>query len=107
MGTAAAEPSPIHAEFFEREFSSFLVEQCLECHREEKPKSGLKLTSRTNLLKGGTRGPAAVSGKRCTKRVPGSGFSGSVFAAKYYLLALCSKQTWWRHGEGGIRSYPL
>jgi mono/diheme cytochrome c family protein len=59
----ATEPSPADAEFFEKEVRPLLVERCLECHGEEKPKSGLKLTSRANVLKGGTRGPAVVAGK--------------------------------------------
>lgn len=59
----AAEPAPADADFFEKEVRPLLVERCLECHGEEKPKSGLKLTSRANVLKGGTRGPAVVVGE--------------------------------------------
>ncbi len=59
----AAEPSLFEMEFFEKEVRPLLVEKCLECHGEEKPKSGLQLTSRAKLLKGGTRGPAIDLGK--------------------------------------------
>jgi hypothetical protein len=40
-----------------------LVENCLKCHGQKKPKGGLRLTSRADILKGGDTGPAAVSGK--------------------------------------------
>ncbi len=40
-----------------------LVERCWSCHGNlERPKGGLRLTSRTGLLKGGDGGPAAVAG---------------------------------------------
>ena len=42
---------------------SVLQEQCLPCHGESTAMSGLKLTSRELVLKGGTRGPALVPGK--------------------------------------------
>jgi mono/diheme cytochrome c family protein len=40
-----------------------LHNNCLSCHNAEKHKSGLRLTSRENLLKGGDNGAAATSGK--------------------------------------------
>jgi mono/diheme cytochrome c family protein len=66
------QPSPAEAaeqgrqageEFFETEIRPLLVEQCQKCHGEKKPKSGLRLTSRAAMLKGGETGPAAVPGK--------------------------------------------
>ena len=40
-----------------------LVEKCWPCHgNAEKPKGGLRLTSRPSILKGGDSGPAAVAG---------------------------------------------
>src|SRR5262249_51089281 len=51
------------AEFFEKEVRPLLVEKCLKCHDDQKAKSGLRLTSRPNLLKGGENGPALVPGK--------------------------------------------
>jgi Protein of unknown function (DUF1553)/Protein of unknown function (DUF1549)/Planctomycete cytochrome C len=42
---------------------SVLQEQCLPCHGESTAMSGLKLTSRQLVLKGGMRGPALVPGK--------------------------------------------
>ena len=39
-----------------------LDNQCLTCHSGERPQSGLDLSSRESMLKGGTRGPAIVPG---------------------------------------------
>lgn len=50
-------------EFFEKAVRPLLVERCLKCHGDEKPKGGLKLSSRTALLTGGDTGPAVVAGK--------------------------------------------
>ena len=36
--------------------------RCLGCHNDETRTSGLTLTSRDSILKGGTRGPAATPG---------------------------------------------
>ncbi len=57
----AANPSA--DEFFEKEVRPLLVERCLKCHGDQKPKGGLQLTSRAAVLKGGDTGPAAVVGK--------------------------------------------
>lgn len=59
----SAEPTLTDTEFFEKDVRPLLIDKCLQCHGEEKPKSGLKLTSRADVLKGGKRGPAAVVGK--------------------------------------------
>src|SRR5262249_44486589 len=59
----AAEPSAAEAEHFEKEVRPLLVEQCGRCHGDEKPRAGLRLTSRAHLPKGGDSGPAAVAGK--------------------------------------------
>ncbi|HTU89507.1 MAG TPA: PSD1 and planctomycete cytochrome C domain-containing protein [Gemmataceae bacterium] len=50
-------------DFFEREVRPLLVEHCQKCHGDNKPKGGLRLTSRDWVLKGGDNGPAAVAGK--------------------------------------------
>jgi hypothetical protein len=59
----AAEPTIAEAEFFEKDVRPLLVEKCWECHGDAVHKGRLKLTSRANVLKGGTAGPAAVPGK--------------------------------------------
>jgi Protein of unknown function (DUF1553)/Protein of unknown function (DUF1549)/Planctomycete cytochrome C len=59
----AAEPSPAEIEFFEKEVRPLLVEKCLTCHGDAKPKGGLKLTGRAQALQGGDSGPAVVAGK--------------------------------------------
>jgi mono/diheme cytochrome c family protein len=55
--------APADDEFFEKEVRPLLVERCLECHGEKKPRGGLRLISRAHLLKGGDTGPAIVAGK--------------------------------------------
>jgi hypothetical protein len=59
----AEEPSSATVEFFEREIRPLLVETCGQCHSGQKPKGGLRLTSRAELLAGGDSGPAVVPGK--------------------------------------------
>ena len=61
--TAAMAQDRAAEEFFETTIRPLLVEQCLNCHGEEKPKGGLKLTSREAILVGGHGGPAAEPGK--------------------------------------------
>ncbi len=55
--------NPPAEEFFEKEVRPLLVDHCLKCHGDTKPKGGLRLTSRTAILKGGDTGPAVVVGK--------------------------------------------
>ncbi len=56
---------------------AILREKCLACHGESSAMSGLVLTTRENLLKGGLHGPAIVPGKAAEsllyKAVSGSG----------------------------------
>src|SRR5579875_1176304 len=54
---------PAAEEFFEKEVRPLLVDHCLKCHGDKKPKGSLRLTSRDSILKGGDSGPAVVSGK--------------------------------------------
>ncbi len=59
----ATAASPPDDEFFEKDVRPLLVEKCWSCHGNlERPKGGLRLTSRAGLLKGGDGGPAAVAG---------------------------------------------
>ena len=50
-------------EFFEKQIRPILVERCQSCHGDQKPKGGLRLTSREMLLRGGDTGPAVLPGK--------------------------------------------
>src|SRR5947207_15322899 len=50
------------AELFEKEIRPILVDRCQSCHGESKPQAGLRLTSRSSMIKGGIRGPALVPG---------------------------------------------
>src|SRR6478609_7755598 len=59
---AIADDTP-GSEFFEKNVRPILAEHCAKCHGEEKPKGGLRLTSREHLLKGGDTGVAVVAGK--------------------------------------------
>ena len=49
-------------EFFEVRVRPVLATQCSSCHSESNAMSGLRLDSRDAVLKGGNRGPAAVTG---------------------------------------------
>jgi len=56
---------PESLRFFENEVRPLLVERCHECHGPalEKVKSGLRMSGRKALLRGGLRGPALVPGR--------------------------------------------
>jgi hypothetical protein len=64
---AAAEPAPSAetSEFFEKSIRPVLVEHCYKCHSDtgKEPKGGLRVDSRSALLKGGDTGPAIVPGQ--------------------------------------------
>jgi hypothetical protein len=60
---SAEQPLSAAWEFFEGEVRPILVDNCGKCHSGERPKGGLRLTSRADLLKGGDSGPAVVPGK--------------------------------------------
>jgi mono/diheme cytochrome c family protein len=55
-----AEPQAI--EFFEGKVRPLLVDKCISCHGSEKQRGGLRLDSRTALLKGGDSGPIVTAG---------------------------------------------
>ena len=59
----ATQPSRESVEFFEKEIRPLLSKRCYECHSGTKPKGNLRLTSRQEILTGGSSGPAAVPGK--------------------------------------------
>src|SRR5919197_2439896 len=54
----AAAVSPADAEFFERHVRPVLSEHCWSCHGPKKQTAGLRLDSRTAIVKGGESGPA-------------------------------------------------
>ena len=50
-----------NADDFEKHVRPVLVARCIECHGDESPEGGLRLTSRDAVMRGGQSGPAAVS----------------------------------------------
>jgi hypothetical protein len=56
-------------EFFEKKIRPVLLEHCSKCHTGQKVKGGLRLDSRSALLKGGDNGPALVPGDPAKSRV--------------------------------------
>jgi hypothetical protein len=60
---AAERPNGGAGDFFEQEIRPLLAERCFKCHGDKKVKSGLRLTSRASILRGGNHGPASVPGK--------------------------------------------
>ncbi len=60
LAAADANWSQDDLEFFEREVRPILATRCSSCHGEENVMSGLRLDSREAVLKGGSRGPAAL-----------------------------------------------
>ena len=61
---ADAEPNAEQLAFFETKIRPVLAEMCYQCHSTQagKSKGGLLLDSRSEILKGGTTGPAIVAG---------------------------------------------
>lgn len=55
--------SPEAREFFEKRIRPTLIEKCFSCHSDKKQMGGLRLDSRTALLKGGDSGPAFLPGQ--------------------------------------------
>ncbi len=73
-----AEPpvAPDHAEkmahgqeIFTKSVRALLTDKCLRCHGGEKTRSGLDLSSRDGLLKGGDKGPVVVVGRSKESRL--------------------------------------
>src|ERR1019366_5062684 len=76
--TAFAETAtlPDHAEkmargqeIFTKSIRGLLADRCLKCHGGEKTRSGLDLTTRDGLLKGGDKGLAVVVGQAKASRL--------------------------------------
>jgi cytochrome c551/c552 len=62
LSAMAQETPPRDARFFDRRVAPILQRRCLACHNQELRDGGLSFIDRASLLKGGTRGPAAVPG---------------------------------------------
>lgn len=64
LAASAAIPTAEQIEFFEKNIRPVFVEHCYSCHSDkaEKVRGSLRLNTREALLKGGTSGPAIVSG---------------------------------------------
>ncbi len=56
-------PTAEEIRFFESRIRPLLVDNCLKCHGEKKPKNGLRLDSRAGMIAGGDQGPAVVPGQ--------------------------------------------
>lgn len=55
--------TPDKIAFFENKIRPLLQTHCIDCHGEKKQGGGLRLDSRSAVLKGGESGPAIVPGK--------------------------------------------
>src|SRR5258708_6376154 len=63
---AVSQPEQISSaavELFEKQVRPIFVEKCQSCHGEVKAQGGLRLTSGSLILKGGSRGSALAPGK--------------------------------------------
>jgi cytochrome c553 len=56
-------------DLFTKHVRTLLVENCVKCHGGEKTRSGLDLTTREQLLKGGDKGTVLVPGKASASRL--------------------------------------
>jgi cytochrome c553 len=63
VAASAAEPSRQDVEFFEKQVRPVLVEKCQSCHGAKRQQGGLRLDSRSALLKGSDGGPVIVPGQ--------------------------------------------
>ncbi|MBS0265767.1 MAG: hypothetical protein JSS02_27800, partial [Planctomycetes bacterium] len=55
--------TPEQEAFFEKKVRPILVARCLECHGDKKQESGLRLDSRTAIVKGADSGPVLATDK--------------------------------------------
>jgi hypothetical protein len=62
LAHGAAPLSTAEVEFFEKRIRPVLVQQCMDCHNQNKVKAGLYLDSREGVHKGGETGPLFVVG---------------------------------------------
>jgi hypothetical protein len=79
LAASAAPPEPLPAdhaeqmargrEVFTKHVRQLLLDRCVKCHGGEKTRSGLDLTTREGLLKGGDSGPVVVPHKAKDSRL--------------------------------------
>src|SRR5438046_8814915 len=71
LAASVGAEAPAGSEHFEKKIRPLFATHCLECHGGDarNVKSGLRLTSRADLLKGGERGPAVVPGEPTKSRL--------------------------------------
>ena len=60
---AVCQQNPDAVRFFEMKIRPLLHNNCVGCHNDQKPTSGLSLESLGGIRNGGNRGPAAIAGK--------------------------------------------
>ena len=58
-----------HREFFEKRIRPVLAVHCTSCHGPERQESGLRLDTRSLMLKGGRSGPVVVPGQPLQSRL--------------------------------------
>lgn len=63
VGMADEAPTPAQLEFFEKQVRPVLVARCIECHGGAKQQGGLRLDSRSAMLKGNDSGPVLTPGQ--------------------------------------------
>ncbi len=62
-------PDPARLEFFEGKVRPVLEAHCVNCHGAIKQKAGLRLDSRSSMMKGGDSGPAIEAGRPDSSRL--------------------------------------
>jgi Protein of unknown function (DUF1553)/Protein of unknown function (DUF1549)/Planctomycete cytochrome C len=110
----AAPPSPTDVAFFEKQIRPVLSEQCWSCHGPKKQTAGLRLDSRTAMLKGGESGPA-INEKEPTRSlllraIRHEGDIKMPPKTKLPALAIAALETWVNRGapwpESAARDAP-
>jgi cytochrome c553 len=64
-----AVPNEAGVALFEKEIRPVLVSRCIVCHGPQQAQAGLRLDSRSSMLRGGRRGPAVIPGRPAESRL--------------------------------------